>query len=562
AIMCVSFSSDGKTLASGSTDKTIKLWDVPTAKARATLKGHTNWVFALAFSHDGKTLVSGGYDRTLRLWDVETGQDNGSIEAHRGSVRAVAFSPDDKTVASGGNDRLVKLWKITDRELKTTMKGHEATVRCLSFSSNGKVLASGGDDGSVKFWNPDTGKEQVPSQKANQANPEEVTVLTFVGERTVLSGSSNGSISQWDSTTGEMIGALQGHNGGVSGIAVVAGGREFLSTGADRILKRFRQDAPGPVRLFVGHTGVIQCVSFSPDGKRFVSCGNWPEGDKTLRIWDVRKGTEILKIDQPAQAAMVLYSPDGNYIASTCGNMNVYLWNAATGKQVRIFKGHTSGVGGLAFNEDGSQILSCSVDKTVRLWDTSTGRELIKFTGHTDMVRRVAFHPDGKHALSASRDGLVRMWELETAKEVKQFKSPGKWADCLAVSKDGKFLAIGDKPSVVFEIETGRKVSEFAGHPFGATDLTFSDNGKRVLSCGYDGTARLWDRDTGRELYIFRGHREFLWMASFSPDGKWVATGGGGINEGNGKYNKGTDHTIRLWKMPDEKALAEFSSEN
>jgi WD40 repeat protein len=170
------------------------------------------------------------------------------------------------------------------------------------------------------------------------------------------------------------------------------------------------------------------------------------------------------------------------------------------------------------------------------------------------------FHPDGKHALSASRDGFVRMWELETGKEVKQFKAPGKWADCLSVSKDGKFLAIGGTPSVVLDIESGKRISEFSGH--GATDLAFLDDGKRVISCGYDGTARLWERDTGKELYVFRSHREFLWMAAFSPDGKWILTGGGGFNEGEGKYNKGTDHAVRLWKMPDEKAIEAFSAEN
>jgi WD40 repeat protein len=573
-VMCVAFSPDGRTLASGSTDKTIKLWDVATAKERATLKGHTNWVFALAFSHDGKTLASGGYDRSLRLWNVETGKDEGTIEAHRGSVRAVAFSPDDQTIASGGNDRLVKLWKVADREMKTTLKGHEGSVRCLSFSSNGKVLASGGDDGSVKLWNPDTGKQQETKQPQPQpqpkakgkANPnpnlEEVTVLAFAGDRTLISGGSNGTISQWDSSTGDMIGTLPGHNGGVSGIAVVAGGAEFFSTGADSVIKRFRQDAPGPVRLFVGHTGVIQCVSFSPDGKRFVSCGNWPEGDKTLRIWDVQKGTEILKIEQPEQAAMVLYSPDGKYVASTCGNMNVYLWDATTGKQVRVFKGHTSGVGGLAFNADGTQMLTCSVDKTVRLWDVSVGREVQKFTGHTDMVRRVAFHPDGKHALSGGRDGFVRMWELETGKEVKQFKTSGKWADCLDVSKDGKYLAIGGQTILVYNLETGKLHSECTGHQFGITHVAFSDDGKKILSASYDFSAGLWDRDTGKELYRFRAHREFLWMASFSPDGKWVLTGGGGFNAGDDKYNKGTDHAIRLWKMPDEKAIAEFLAGN
>ena len=91
--------------------------------------------------------------------------------------------------------------------------------------------------------------------------------------------------------------------------------------------------------------------------------------------------------------------------------------------------------------------------------------------------------------------------------------------------------------------------------------MAFSDDGKRILSASYDGTARLWDRATGKELYRFRGHREFLWSAAFSPDGNSILTGGGGGNSGEGKWIKGTDHAVRLWRMPDDKALADFSTD-
>ena len=197
------------------------------------------------------------------------------------------------------------------------------------------------------------------------------------------------------------------------------------------------------------------------------------------------------------------------------------------------------------------------------MWDVATGRELQKFTKHTgDLIRRVAFHPDGKHALSAGRDGFVRMWELDTAREVKQFKATGKWADSLAVSNDGKYLAVGGETILVYDIASGNVLSECGGHKFGVTHVAFSNDGKRLLSSAYDGSARLWDRESGKELYRFKGHTEFLWMASFSPDGKWVLTGGGGVNQGDGKHDKGSDHVIRLWKMPDDKALAEFAESN
>ena len=154
------------------------------------------------------------------------------------------------------------------------------------------------------------------------------------------------------------------------------------------------------------------------------------------------------------------------------------------------------------------------------------------------------------------------MWELETGREVKQFKASGKWADCLAVSKDGRFLATGGDTLRVYEIDTGRMTAECTGHQFGLTHAAFSDDGQKLLTAAYDGTARLWERESGKLLYIFRGHREFLWCAAFAPDGKSILTGGGGANAGDGKWSKGSDHAVRLWKMPDEKTLATFVPEN
>ena len=554
-VTSLAFSPDGKTLATGSTDKTIKLVETATGKDRATLKGHTNWIYALAFSHDGKTLASGAYDKTVRLWDVETGKEVATIEAHRGSVRAIAFSPDDKTLASGGSDRSVKLWNVADRELKITVKGHDSAVRALAFSPGGNVLTSGDENGNVKLWNQATGKELAATKKTHR---DLVTAIAFAGDRTVLSGAADGQIIQWDAASGEMMGVLPGHSGGVVGIAVAADGNEFVSAGMDRAIKRFHRDSAGPSYLFAGHTGVIQSVAFSPDGRKFVSCGNWPEGDKTLRVWDLEQKKEILTIEHPDQAPMAIFSPNGRFIASTCGNKNAYLWDAETGNPIRTFKGHTGGVQGIAFSANGTRILTSGSDKTARLWDTNTGNELQQFTGHTDLIRRVQFHPDGTHALSAGRDGLVRMWELDTAKEVKQFKSGGNWADCLAVSKDGKYLATGGQTINVYEIASGRLLSACTGHGSGANHVAFTDDGKRLVSTSHDRSARLWDRDTGRELYRFLDHREMLFAAAVSPDGNWLLTGGGGVSLGNNQWDKGTDHAVRLWKMPDERMLSEF----
>src|SRR5579883_477238 len=557
AVTCVAFSRDGKTLATGSADKTIKLWDIATAKVTFTLKGHTNWVYAAAFSPDGKTLATGGYDKTVRLWDTTTGKEIASFEAHRGSVRAVAFSPDGKSLATGGSDRTVKVWDSGTRVLRHTLKSHRGSVRAVAFSPDGKTLASGGEDNTLYLWDPVAGKELLPLA----GHTDEVVCVAFADLHTVVSGGADGTIRVWQVTKGVAAAVMPAHPGGVTGLAVLQGGAGLLSGGQDKTLKRWRPDIPGPVRIFIGHTGVVQSARFSPDGKRFASCGNWPEGDKTIRVWDVETGNEILKIDQPGQTSMAIFSPDGKHILSTCDNHDVHLWDATTGKELQRFEGHTNCVNGISFSANGKRMLSSGVDGTVRYWNVETGRELQKFEGHNATVRRVVFHPDGKHALSAGRDGRVRMWELDTAKEVKQFAATGNWADCLGVTKDGKYVAVGGTTVRVYEIETEKQVSECVGHMFGVTHVTFSPDGKQLLTASYDGTARLWDRETGKELYRFRGHRDFVWSAEFSPDSKWILTSCGG-NANGGKFQKGTDFTIRLWAMPDERMMAEFGPEN
>jgi WD40 repeat protein len=243
------------------------------------------------------------------------------------------------------------------------------------------------------------------------------------------------------------------------------------------------------------------------------------------------------------------------------------LWDSETGAKIQTFTGHAEGVDSVAFNDMGTQLLTGSNDSTARTWDIKSGAEIQKFTGHAgSTIRRVAFHPDGKHALSAGRDNYVRMWNLETGNQVKKYKSSGKWADSLAITRDGKYLAIAGtsesgREVYVYDIASGDRLIECTGHTEGLTHVSFSPDGKRILSSSYDGTVRLWSRETGQELYRFPAWGEFLWSAEFSPDGQSFLSGGGG-GWRDGSWSKGTDHAVRLWKVPDEKAIEEFSAEN
>ena len=161
-VYSVAFSPDGKTLASGSGDNTIKLWDVPTGKEQATLKGHTGWVTSVAFSPDGKTLASGSWDKTIKLWDVATGKELATLQGHTSFVLSVAFSPDGKTLASASGDKTIKLWDVADGQGdRPPSRDTRTGFSCVAFSPDGKTLASGSVDKTIKLWDVATGKERA-----------------------------------------------------------------------------------------------------------------------------------------------------------------------------------------------------------------------------------------------------------------------------------------------------------------------------------------------------------------------------------------------------------------
>ena len=195
AVRGVSFSPDGKTLASASSDKTIKLWSMTDGKELRTLFGHQDEVTSVSFSPDGKTVASASRDNTIKLWNVADGKELRTLSGHQDETISVSFSPDGKTVASASLDKTIKLWSVADGKELRTLSGHQDEVWGVSFSPNGKTVASASKDKTIKLWNVADGKE-LHTLSGHQAA---VRGVSFSPDgKTVASASYDKTIKLWN----------------------------------------------------------------------------------------------------------------------------------------------------------------------------------------------------------------------------------------------------------------------------------------------------------------------------------------------------------------------------
>jgi WD40 repeat protein len=526
----VAFSPDGKTIASGCEDHTIKLWDVASGKEIRTLDHHTGWAYSVVFSPDGKTLASGSWDRTVKLWDVASGEELKTLAGHSGLVTSVAFSPDGKTLASGSSDKTMKLWDVASgREVKTLV-GHTNWVNSVAFSPDGKILASGSVDKTVRLWNVASGKEI----RTLMGHTDKVNSVAFSPDgETLASGSMDRTVRLWDVASGVELRELAGHSGWVWSVAFSPSGNTLASGSADNAIKLWAVASGKEIATLAGHAVAVRSVAFSPDGKTLAS----GSADNTIKLWAAASGKEMGTFESHTSwISSVALSPDGKTLASGSADKTVRLWDATTGKEIRTLVGHTNSVNSVAFSPDGKTIASGSYDNTIKLWDAASGRDVRTLTGHSDSVMSLAFSPDGKILASGSDDKTIKLWDLASGSEIRTLAGHSRLVWSVAFSPDGTTLASGsdDKTIKLWDVASGKEIRTLAGHISGVDCVAFSPDGKTIASGSWDKTVKMWNVANGTELRTLAGHIRPISSVAFTPDGKTLV---------GGSY----DHTIKLW---------------
>ncbi|MFF5704621.1 WD40 repeat domain-containing serine/threonine protein kinase [Streptomyces sp. NPDC012794] len=278
-VEAVAFSPDNRILASGGSDRSLRLWDALSWRGTDPFPGFEKPVACLAFSNDGTTLVAGS-DRLLHLYDVGGLAEAGVLTGHTAPVRAVAFSVDGTTLASAGEDGTIRLWDLVDRlRPAVTLAGHTRPVTSVVFSPDAKTIASGGEDGTIRLWN-------LPSRKATATltgHTQPVASVAFSPDGGLLaSGSADGTIRLWDvvTRTSTSAGTLSGHNSAVRSVAFSPDGRT-LAGGGGRTVRLWDVATRAHRATLNGHAAAVGSVGFSPNGTTLVSGSD----DATVRVW-------------------------------------------------------------------------------------------------------------------------------------------------------------------------------------------------------------------------------------------------------------------------------------
>lgn len=510
----VSISPDGKTLATGGLDGTIRLWNVDTGQFIKCLLGHNSYVYRLAWSPDGNTLASAGaHDGSVGLWDVQSGVLKRAIRSPKGVVTHVAWSPNGRQVAfSTGGSGHVLLYDVVAGEFLEKEKDVALGVGiyALEWSPDGQFVGFVSATTPVSLWQ----LSAVRQNKFLLTDGDTTNSFAFSrdGKEVAVAGAKAIRIYNFET---EMV--TKTIESPAHSVAYSPDGKLLASAPLNGVVKLWEAETGMPIKTLTG--SATSSLSWSADSKLLATTTH-----TTAVVWDV----DAAKPKQTFDACGLyppIWTPGKPFINGIRTNTPT-VCDPASGKVQCKLEGHTAPVYAFAWSRDGKTLATGAADATVRLWEMPSGTPLATYKGHKSVVQSVTWMPDGKSLASASSDKTVRLWKAPDKKAAASKKGDDdKSADKPATGAK----PAATKPSADSNQKAGGKketkdpadplIQEFIGHTGPVTELAAPAAAKLLASGSSDKTIKVWNLTSNKLASTITIGYPVLALA-WSPDGK------------------------------------------
>ncbi|KAG0233891.1 hypothetical protein BGX31_004752 [Mortierella sp. GBA43] len=517
------YSPSGKSLSVGLENGMIVTYSTLTWETQWRLDEHTGGVMYLAYSPISGQLASSSEDYTVRLWDMDTEDCRHVLRGHDGAVNMVIFSRAEDLI-SASDDYTIKLWNIDSGECIHTFTGHSDRVVRIAFSPKGDTMTSCSYDKTARLWSMETREcthvlsEHTDWLKAIAYSPQGNQVATACDDGTVL---------LWDAATGECS-QIMDVNTTYHPDVIYSPKSDHLAYIDGETVHLRDAKTGGPIHTFTGHTSSVTSIMFSPDGNMLASSSD----DSAVKLWDTESGICWQTFNcRSGWANRVLFNPKGNQILATSGDMAVYLWNIGFRPPNRpsVKNSHKYEIWSVKCSPKGGQFVTGGSDYTVRLWDFETGLCKHTMTGHENHVRGVTFSPQGDIIASASDDQTAKLWDPTTGQCLYTLTGHSADLNCVAFSPNGCQLATGSDDCTVrvWNSDTKDCVHVLKGHSKRIWKIKFSPRADRqeVASASEDNRVRLWDLASGECRMIIQGDGLSVYSMAYAPNGQQIAIG-------------------------------------
>ncbi|QJW99125.1 WD40 repeat domain-containing serine/threonine protein kinase [Frigoriglobus tundricola] len=523
---CVAFSPDGKVLAAGGAENTIRVWDLEDSKPKGprTLRGHNAPVTGLAFASNSVRLASAGGDGEVRVWDPRSNGKSLLTVIHNPQMKkrtVAAFTPDNGHLITGGDDHHVRVWDLGPKPQRTFTLDHTSGVRCLAVSRHAKhwELLAGATDGRLRLWhlpNNMASHDERPRVDV-RGHADTVQAVAFDGTGTRFgSVGRDGLVKVW-TDTGRERATLRGLNG----VAFLRDGKQLLAPQPDGTVaswdSSFRRshavvrDLPRPLTQ----------LAFAHDGQRLAALTD----DRKVALWESGSMTPVPLPAATGDVHAIGFGADRQCLAVRTGSDGQWLLGSVTRPEasVRLATGAGTPVAG-AFSSDGRRLALVGPDRTAGVWDTASGRRLLSAALADETGARMSLSSDGRRlAVLSGRQLVVR--DVETGEILCTREKPAG-PGTVAISPDGLRVAIATRDGVVrvWDVDRADEGHTLAGRDGSTLGLAFTPDGRRLATAGKEGTVRIWDHRTEQELMGLDQPAEVLAMA-FAPDGRFAVSG-------------------------------------